>query len=421
MECKKSLDGFISRKGVLFLAAAFVMLSIPGSLGASPNDACFSGGCHTPPANRSIDRSLYDSNPHSIIKCVSCHVNSTTYPESGHGQFIRTLNDSKITGPLKTSYYSENFSLCYYCHDESKVVGMLPNYVPSAKHVNSPIIVSSIGTNFINTNLNGSHDGGPDVPTNIHWNHLDDFGSTRWGEGGMFDYNMSGNTTSYQSCPACHNVHGTNYPKMTKNDLAIAYGSDGNGTYGYIGSDAFTSRGGDIYCGEGCHNSVPISNYKYYRNETNLFDDCISCHVDGVPDDVNKTTFGQGIHVNINTTNGTGLVNNSDCWTCHYQKDMNISNILTCANCHVQGAVSNAPRVTSHKPEKTNKTSCEECHDLVKLDPGLNRTGVPYPNITGHYALSPTVPTENYCDYCHGPNATSPFSVLNRTIPTFSL
>ena len=35
-----------------------------------------------------------------------------------------------------------------------------------------------------------------------------------------------GQVDSYQSCPACHNVHGTNYPKMTKNDLAITYGSD---------------------------------------------------------------------------------------------------------------------------------------------------------------------------------------------------
>ena len=112
---------------------------------------------------------------------------------------------------------------------------------------------------------------------------------------------------------------------MTKNDLAITYGSDANGTFGYIGSSAYMNTGGDLYCNGGiCHTSG--TTYKYYRNEINLFEDCVSCHVDGAPGDVNGTAFSQGVHVNINTTVDT-LVNNSDCWTCHFNKDMNRSNI----------------------------------------------------------------------------------------------
>ncbi len=401
---------------MLLILSAFSILFFPVSSGSSPNDACFV--CHTS-ENRTIDQSLYNSNNHTILECIDCHVNSTTRLDSDHGQFIRPLNGSNVSGALTTKYYPENFSLCYYCHNESNVIGILSNFNNSNLHNNPPIIVSSIGSNFINNISAGYFNGNKDYPTNIHWNHLDDFGSLKRGVGGMFDYNKDGtinSSDSFQSCPACHNVHGTNYPKMTKNALAISYSADSNGTFGYIGSDAYLSPGGDIYC-NGCHTSG--TTFKYYRNQKKLYQDCISCHSTSMTKDFNLTAFGQGVHVNISRTEGTGLVNNNDCWKCHYQKDMNRSNIYTCVNCHVASVISDAPQITSHKPEKTNKSACEDCHDLVKLDPGINSAGQQYPNITSHYALKPTVPTENYCDYCHGPNAFSPFQAPYRNITSF--
>ncbi|VVB51776.1 Cytochrome c7 c [uncultured archaeon] len=417
--------GIFSQKkdciGIVLFLAVFGFF-IPIVLAESPNDACFSGVCHNS-SGPTIDRTLYDSNPHKIIKCIECHVNSTTPrpDDPEHGNFIRQLNGSKITGPLKTQYYSQNFSLCYYCHAEKSVVGLLPDMIPSANHVNlTPIVVSSIGTNFININgsgyHNGSEGGGADIPTNIHWNHLDAFGSLNYGSGGKFDFNMSGKTTSYQSCPACHNVHGTNYPKMTKNDLAITYSSDDNGTFGYIGSDAYLYSGGDLYCGA-CHTSG--TSFKYYRTEIKIFQDCISCHVDGSPGNVNRTAFSQGAHVNINKTEGIGLVNNSDCWTCHFNMDMNRSNIRQCNYCHtgtVKPEVPTAPIIRTHvSGVKITNYSCADCHSKVIVDPG---TGIP--NVTSHYLKRPTVLSEKYCDYCHGPNPSSPFNATNKTIPAFS-
>ncbi|HEY9246960.1 MAG TPA: hypothetical protein VIO11_08955, partial [Candidatus Methanoperedens sp.] len=420
-KCKIILHGINKIELLLILAAVTEMLFFPAVFGASPNDACFAGGCHTSPDPQPIDRVLYDSNPHSIIECIDCHVNSTSPSDTSvkHGQFIRQLNGSRISGPLKTKYYSENFSLCYHCHSESAVVGILNYYNVSAYHVNPPVVVSRIGTNFINNLSTGFYNGNKDYPTNIHWNHLDDFGSINGGIRGLFDFDKDGtinSTDSFQSCPACHNVHGTSYPKMTKNALAISDSSDASGSFGYIGSDSYLSPGSDVFC-NGCHTSG--TTFKYYRNEIKVSEDCISCHVDGALKDVNKTAFGQGVHVNINITEGSGLVTNKDCWSCHYDKDMNKSHIYTCVNCHVQGVLPRAPQVTSHRPEKTNKTTCEACHDLVRFNPGNNIDGVPYPNITSHYAISPAVPTSNYCDYCHGPNASSPFQAPYRSIPSF--
>ncbi|VVB86142.1 Doubled CXXCH motif (Paired_CXXCH_1) [uncultured archaeon] len=253
----------VAKIRVLLVLAAFFILFFPGVLGASPNDACFNGGCHISPAPRPIDQSLYNSNPHSIVKCIDCHVNSTSNADPNHGLFIRQLNGSNITGPLTTKYYSQNFSLCYYCHSESKIVGILPYYNVSYFHVNPSIFVTSIGTNFINNLSAGYYDGNTDYPTNIHWNHLDDFGSVGHGMGGMFDFDNDGKidiTDSYISCPACHNVHGTNYPKMTKNALAITYSSDLNGTFGYIGSNLYLNPGSDLFC-NGCH--VSGTTFKY--------------------------------------------------------------------------------------------------------------------------------------------------------------
>src|SRR5450759_146555 len=327
---------------LILVAAVFF---IPGALGASANDACFTGLCHSS-SGPTIDRTLYDSNPHKIIKCIECHEPSIDpVNDSNHGHFIRQLNGSKITGPLTTSYNSQNFSLCYFCHAEKNVVGILPGWIPSSNHVNLPINVSTIGTNFINVDPLGFHNGsqygsGADIPTNIHWNHLDAFGSTKVGIFGQFDSNMSGEKDSFVSCPTCHNVHGTNYPKMTKNDLAIQYGVDNNGSYGYISSTEYLYPGGDLYCGA-CHSSGPLT--KYYRNEINLFEDCVSCHVDGAPGNFNRTAFSQGVHVNINNSDGNGLVNNSDCWTCHFNRDMNRSNIRQCADCHTGSGIASAP------------------------------------------------------------------------------
>ena len=407
---------------VLCLILVATVFFIPGALGASENDACFIGICHSS-SGQTIDRALYDSNPHKIIKCIECHENSTTPAptDPNHGKFIRQLNGSNITGPMTTQYYSQNFSLCYYCHAEEKVVGILPGWIPSANHMNkTPIIVSSIGTNFINIDSggyhNGSEGGGPDIPTNIHWNHLDAFGSVNYGNGGKFDSNRDGIKDSYQSCPACHNVHGTNYPKMTKNDIAVSYGNDSNGTFGYIGSDEYNRAGGDLYCSS-CHTNG--TTFKYYRTEINLFGDCVSCHVDGAPGNVNRTAFSQGVHVNINRTNGSGVVNNADCWTCHYKGDMNRSNIWQCKDCHTGSGKPEAPmapKITTHiSGVKITNYSCVDCHSKVIVDPG---TGIV--NITSHYLKRPTISSDNYCDYCHGPNANSPFNATNKTIPAFN-
>ncbi|MCX9083308.1 MAG: NapC/NirT family cytochrome c [Candidatus Methanoperedens sp.] len=417
----RKLYKFTDKLVWISVISILLLLIAPNAMNASPNDACFLDGCHTSTQPRPIDKALYDSNPHSIINCVDCH-NSIVYPDQGHGNFIRQLNGSNITGPLTTKYYSQNFSLCYACHNETRLIGILPDWkydnTPFG-HENPPINVSIIGTNFINLNNQSGYTQNGFYPANIHWNHLDLYGIY---PPGWFDSNYDGTVDSRPSCPACHNVHGTKYPKMTKDDIALGYGSDSNGTFGFIGSVNFTYPGGDLYC-RSCHASVSDS-YKYYRNEINIFDDCVLCHVDNADNInnislVNRSAFSQGEHININTTGGTGTINNSDCWTCHYQTDMNRSNIWQCKDCH-NGAgkpeAPLAPKIRTHvSGAAITNYSCVDCHSKVIVEPG---NGIS--NVTSHYLTKPTISSVNYCDYCHGPNPASPFNATNKTIPAFN-
>ncbi|VVB86921.1 Cytochrome c3 [uncultured archaeon] len=70
-------------------------------------------------------------------------------------------------------------------------------------------------------------------------------------------------------------------------------------------------------------------------------DTCIECHgtnYSGASPSVNQTfvnisAFNESIHQNINSTPPATL-NNVDCWSCHYNKDMNRSNVKKCGDCH---------------------------------------------------------------------------------------
>ncbi|HEY9204668.1 MAG TPA: cytochrome c3 family protein, partial [Candidatus Methanoperedens sp.] len=149
-----------------------------------------------------------------------------------------------------------------------------------------------------------------------------------------------------------------------------------------------------------------------------IHSDCIACHVNGNPGDVNKTAFSQGVHVNINTSDGSGLVNNSDCWSCHFNRDMNRTNIRQCAECHTGGGIPEvpaAPRIRTHlSGVAITNYSCVDCHSKVIVDPGAGAI-----NVTSHYLKRPTVSSVNYCDYCHGPDATAPFPATVKKIPEF--
>ncbi|MDO8725180.1 MAG: cytochrome c3 family protein, partial [Candidatus Methanoperedens sp.] len=277
---------------------------------------------------------------------------------------------------------------------------------------------------------------------------------------------MNGVVDSRPSCPTCHNVHGTNYPKMTKNDLAIGYGSDSNGAYGYIGSLNFSYSGGDLFC-KTCHADL-LETLKYYRNEINFSSDCISCHdiggIAGTGRIINSTAMNDpnAIHRDLNSGAVTTLSSensseNKKCWACHGNgreygngHPSNYKTPYRCPDCHVPSSGQNLNftpstilNVTQHYWNGTsigtsNTSTCYDCHNKsemmlgTNLDPdgeasvygGANGGN----NSTSHYGkkradLSSLQGTNEYCYNCHN-NTLTVFPFIdpsNKTISNHSI
>jgi hypothetical protein len=152
-------------------------------------------------------------------------------------------------------------------------------------------------------------------------------------------------TPSYNTEADCRNCHGNT---VDRHHLLLA-----NGTH---------------QC-EDCHvMKYDTQNKTYYpeviRNcltchPTQNHIDCIKCHS---PADVNISLFGR--HANMNTSDGIGNVTNNDCWTCHYQKDMNRSNVYLCESCHSNssGIVSVTDPSLIMGEFSHGMTTCKGCH-----------------------------------------------------------
>jgi len=325
---------------------------------AQVNGACFGSGCHSDIGSYYyINNTRYDANSHGLLECTDCHIGSLDYNDTDHGKFLRTLNGTNITEHLKfTQYNSSNYNLCYYCHNETQLIGIPAGYSNSLwTHRPSPgypLNINKAGTNFINELFVGYNFG--NYPANIHWDHLDMHGINY---DQMWDSNRDGILDSMTGCTACHDPHGNSSGiALTRNDLGIEYGTDANGEYGILNKLEYLNQSGDVYC-YGCHGYD--SNFKYYRPLKNMMSDCISCHAQK---DVNTSLFGR--HANINTTDGAGVVSNSDCLACHYRQDMNRSNVYLCESCHINSTgivnITNASLIKSDFMH--GNTACRTCH-----------------------------------------------------------
>ncbi|MFZ3166281.1 MAG: carboxypeptidase-like regulatory domain-containing protein, partial [Candidatus Methanoperedens sp.] len=165
--------------------------------------------------------------------------------------------------------------------------------------------------------------------------------------------------------------------------------------------------------------------------------DCMGCHNSqrGVYPAIAALSFGK--HKNVNTTNGTGVLDNNDCRTCHYD----IANMTqpgfttatkTCAECHIQGNFS-APIIQNHMPPRlalspganiTTNAYCSTCHNnsinqfaysvnasvghygtnASMLKPTVNQTPLP---VFGFMNSGDASAYNRECNNCHNPSNAS--------------
>jgi hypothetical protein len=173
------------------------------------------------------------------------------------------------------------------------------------------------------------------------------------------------NTTN---CVFCHN--------QTNTTIRFAWG---NGTQITGGTHNWYTGNDNSKCWN-CHVStgkVPVD-FHSDSMRGGGGEECIGCHrVDqGNYSAINITTFGK--HSNVNRTDGTNNLTNSDCLTCHYDFNYTLmmeigfnTPTMTCTDCHINGNFS-APIIQNHKPPKVPVSAggnisttayCSICHN----------------------------------------------------------
>jgi hypothetical protein len=206
---------------------------------------------------------------------------------------------------------------------------------------------------------------------------------------GIINYNISSNYAierkpiiKIPECNSCHNTGGI--------DKAYTTDRIPDWNPGFAHADANKDGTLDVQCRmchdamheitvkdcHNCHSTVPVihpikeplfSEYKPEQclechgdpHEITGATNCIACHS---PGDVNISLFGR--HGKINDSNGAGNVTNDDCWTCHFKKDMNRSNVYLCESCHINSTgIVNITNTSFIKSDFMHgMTTCKTCH-----------------------------------------------------------
>ncbi|MHB8173911.1 MAG: CxxxxCH/CxxCH domain c-type cytochrome [Nitrospirota bacterium] len=228
----------------------------------------------------------YDVTGHGMlpyaIQCTECH--SIKSQHIGPASFAYKASSNNYnsafrmgaasnTVPLLGSYTSADVTLCYACHSQAKIFGMPSSGKPSAMHVHAPIYNSVWATDFRNTSTTAGLYAGDwdatssgDVPTNIHWNHMDDYGSTkRYPTTYIYDSDGDGTGDSRITCKTCHDPHGTHQPKMVYDAFALGtYSNPPNPNYSWVGGSGYATN----RCTTTCHTSgdaAGTAGMRWYR------------------------------------------------------------------------------------------------------------------------------------------------------------
>jgi predicted outer membrane repeat protein len=145
--------------------------------------------------------------PAANLECIDCHDLTKTHIDHDHRTYAASSNNYQAGYRLKSvngqaplviprsdtdsNINTTDFNLCFQCHDQNL-------------YINS----SNFRTNF------------RDDPEsrNDHWYHLQASGGwlNKW------DSDWDGTADSEPSCPACHNVHGSQFPRMGRHGELIS-------------------------------------------------------------------------------------------------------------------------------------------------------------------------------------------------------
>lgn len=281
-----------------------------------------------------------DKNEHKNLYCTECHANNSV-DGSISGRDIHGIKFLQ-----KDNTFSQNrggdSADCTTCHQKNVVDSSLGLFAPPK--VNDPLHHSD---DTINGSKWGNYWTGTNPIIACMYCHNDTRHSSNplgrpltWNSSYVLNTPINGGT----NCNDCHYKGDTNYVAMnsafTGSGLEVPpeiTNGSWNGKSGYFNHSFGIGEYTDIKCKQ-CHDSGVSSTVGQMMHRATIGggEDCISCHNNANPASslvVDINIFNNSIHQNINKT-PINTVNNRDCWSCHFNKDMNRANINKCKVCH---------------------------------------------------------------------------------------
>ncbi len=268
--------------------------------------------------------------------CEDCHIENRSGPVKGY------YTRSDINDTLPRVYAHTNFSTEVNVPNQSTV------YSPSQKAKTFSSCYA-----FNNVTLEGT----------CHGNSYKNLSAS----GGFYAFKLISNDTrstpyhftqtidrlpDTKNCVFCHN--------QTDAVIRKAWG---NATQITSGRHSWYTESNNSKCWR-CHVNTGTAPVDFHSESVTGGggSDCISCHAPDVNPDVNISLFGR--HAKINDSNGAGNVTNDDCWTCHYQKDMDRNHVYMCEKCHdnSSGIVNVTDPALIKSDFMHGITSCKTCH-----------------------------------------------------------
>jgi len=252
---------------------------------------------------------------------------------------------------------SNDFALCFNCHDKHKLLG---DFYGSGDSFQDPL-----STNF----RNDSHLDNNEKVKNEHLRHLR--GRYYCGNGKDWDSDWDGVADSPQSCPACHDIHGSPTPIMT--------------------------RHGELASPQGTLDKTPMFNFQYLNTEGKADPDLRNV----MQSTGGKTQFWAP---------GPGTITkNNTCNMCHndrilYQRTPISSPITNCQGCHHDMASHPSHATHLENDPRGPSIACKDCHSD-------GSAGSPHLRL---FADGQTLEATTVCDRCHSEDG--PFKGVSDSV-----
>lgn len=323
--------------------------------------------CHGP-AHNNIKPDPNKANTNDITEytqCISCH-NSYNRHNNSVSCTVCHSQDAHVIGVFSqsASYIigttGSSRGNCTNCHQNSSFFGALLSKPKAGSYAGkNPAVISSI--------LNHSNDPIAGTKWNLtpgYWtpanqlstcgychgdtkHRIDALGKPSTFAGGNI---INATISSGTWCSSCHWQGYSNYSDMTRafenESRAVPPEITGNKSYapfavsGYVNHSTYDKA--DSSC-RGCHggSKTYITEFMHDVLVGTGGETCIECHGTNYTDAspsvsqtfVDISAFNESIHQNINAA-PLNTVNNVDCWSCHYNKDMQRENVNKCGDCH---------------------------------------------------------------------------------------